>query len=186
MKRKNNLPSVPFEWYNLFSLDRVIMNVMMIFVLSFILWAVNWVNTFCFLHGNRMLKLQNLPDSKSCMKFHIVLHSFLVYNSFRSGWSRSFQGRQHVKWCYVYISCFRTRISRNFFCVWMVSSRASFMIIGRMKTKKPTLLGGLLGGRCVEICLNEVMSKPSPGELLFDASAQSPPSDKTVEMFHFS
>ena len=30
-------------------------------------------------------------------------------------------------------------------------------------------------------CLNEVMS-PSPGELLFDASAQSPPSEKTVEM----
>ena len=46
-----------------------------------------------------------------------------------------------------------------------------------MKTKKPTLL---IGG-CVEICLNKVMS-PSPGELLFDASAQSPPSDKTVEM----
>ena len=33
--------------------------------------------------------------------------------------------------------------------VWMVSSSASF--IGRMKTKKPTLLGG--GGGCVEICL---------------------------------
>ena len=49
------------------------------------------------------------------------------------------------------------------------------------KTKKPTLLGD----GCVEICLNEVMS-PSPGELLFDASAQSPPSDKTVEMLHFS
>ena len=31
--------------------------------------------------------------------------------------------------------------------------------------------------------LNEVMSA-SPGELLFDASAQSPPSDKTVEMLH--
>ena len=42
----------------------------------------------------------------------------------------------------------------------------------------------LLGGGCVEICLNEVMS-PSPGELLFEASAQSPPSDKTVEMLHF-
>ena len=65
--------------------------------------------------------------------------------------------------------------------VWMVSSSASF--IGRMKTKKPTLLGG--GGGCVEICLNEVVS-PSPGELSFDASAQSPPSDKTVEMLHFS
>ena len=43
----------------------------------------------------------------------------------------------------------------------------------------------LLGGGCVEICLNEVIS-PSPGELLFDASAQSPPSDKTVEMLHFT
>ena len=32
-------------------------------------------------------------------------------------------------------------------------------IFGRTKTKKPTLLGG----GCVEICLNEVMS-PSPGE----------------------
>ena len=61
----------------------------------------------------------------------------------------------------------------------MVSSSALF--IGRVKTRKPTLLGG----GCVEICLNEVMS-PSPGELLFDASAQSPPSDKTVEMLHFS
>ena len=55
---------------------------------------------------------------------------------------------------------------------------ASF--INRVKTKKPTLLEG----GCVEICLNEVMS-PSPGELLFDASAQSPPGDKTVEMLHF-
>ena len=27
---------------------------------------------------------------------------------------------------------------------------------------------------------------PSPGELLFDASAQSPPSEKTVEMLRFS
>ena len=139
-----------------------------------------------------MLKLQNLPDSKSCMKFHIVLLSFLVYNSFRTSWgqsfqsrqhvkwcwclhqlfqnsecakfllrldgflqrmkfhivllsflvynsfksslSRSFQGRQHVKWCYVYISCFRTRSARNFFCVSMVSSSASF--IGRMKTNE--------------------------------------------------
>ena len=60
----------------------------------------------------------------------------------------------------------------------MVSSSALF--IGRVKTRKPTLLGG----GCVEICLNEVMS-PSPGELLFDVSAQSPPSDKTVEMLHF-
>ena len=49
------------------------------------------------------------------------------------------------------------------------------------KTKKPTLLGS----RCVEICHYEVMS-PSPGELLFDTSAQSPPSDKTVEMLLFS
>ena len=47
------------------------------------------------------------------------------------------------------------------------------------ENKEATLLGG--GGGCVEICLNEVVS-PSPGELLFDASAQSPPSDKTVEM----
>ena len=68
------------------------------------------------------------------MKFHIVLLSFLVYNSFRFSWSRSFQGRQHVKWCYVYISCFRTRSARNFFCVSMVSSSASF--IGRMKTNE--------------------------------------------------
>ena len=79
----------------------------------------------------------------------------------------------------VYISCVKTRSARNFFYVWMVSSSASF--VGRVKTKKPTLLGG----GCVEICLNKVMS-PSPGELLFDASAQSPPSDKTVEMLHFS
>ena len=89
--------------------------------------AVNWVNTFCFLHGNRMLKLQNLPDSKSCMKFHLVRHSFLVYNSFRSSWSQSFQSRQHVLTPFkngvnVYISCFKTRSARNFFCVWMVSS----------------------------------------------------------------
>ena len=48
------------------------------------------------------------------------------------------------------------------------------------QNKKPTLL---VGG-CVEVCYNEVMSS-SPGELLFDASAQSPPSDKTVEMLHF-
>ena len=33
----------------------------------------------------------------------------------------------------------------------------------------------------MEICLNEIMS-PSPGELLFDAGAQSPPSEKTVEI----
>ena len=50
-----------------------------------------------------------------------------------------------------------------------------------MKTKKWTLLGG----GCVEICRNEEMS-PSPSELLFDASVQSPPSEKTVEMLHFS
>ena len=50
-----------------------------------------------------------------------------------------------------------------------------------MKTKKPTLLEGKLEGRCVEICLHEVMS-PSPGQLLFDASAQSPPSDKTYHI----
>ena len=53
-----------------------------------------------------------------------------------------------------------------------------------MKTKKPTLLEG----GCVEICLNEVMSlSPGgpPGELSFDASTQSLPSDKTVEMLHF-
>ena len=50
-----------------------------------------------------------------------------------------------------------------------------------MKTKKLTLLGR----GCVEICLNEVMS-PFPGELLFDASPQSPPSDTTVEVLHFS
>ena len=140
----------------------------------------------------------------------------------------------------VYISCFKTRSARNFFCVWMVSSsgwnstlfcflflftipsdsveadlfKVDNMLNGvmftsavselevheisfafrwfppalrslvewkQMKTKKPTLLGG----GCVEICLNKVMS-PSPGELLFDASAQSPPSDKTVEMLHFS
>ena len=43
------------------------------------------------------------------------------------------------------------------------------------------MLGGWLGGGCVEICLNEVMS-PSPGELLFDVSAQSPLRDKTVEI----
>ncbi|CAH3194410.1 unnamed protein product [Porites evermanni] len=49
--------------------------------------------------------------------------------------------------------------------------------IGRVKTKKPTLLGG----GCAEICLNEVMS-PSPGELLVDASAQSPPGDKTNQL----
>ena len=50
----------------------------------------------------------------------------------------------------------------------------------KQNKEEPTLLEG----GCVEICLNEVMS-PSPGELLFDASAQSPPSDKTVEMLHF-
>ena len=66
------------------------------------------------------------------------------------------------------------------------SSKVGFFVffvatfIGRVKTKKPTLLGG----ECIEIWHNEVMS-PSPGELLFDASAQSPPSDKTVEMLHF-
>ena len=60
------------------------MSVMVIFVLSFILSTVNWVNIFCFLRGNRMLKLQNLPDSESCMKFHIVLLSFLVNNFFRA------------------------------------------------------------------------------------------------------
>ena len=54
------------------------------------------------------------------------------------------------------------------------------MNVATKKTKKPTLLEG----GCIEICLNEVMS-PSPGELLFDTSAQSPPSDKTVEMLHF-
>ena len=59
------------------------MNVMMIFVLSFILSTINWENMFSFLHGNLMLKLQNLPDSTSCMKFHVPV-SFLVYNSFRS------------------------------------------------------------------------------------------------------
>ena len=112
------------------------------------------------------------------MKLHVVLLSFLVYNSFRSSWNRSFQG-QHVKWCYVYISCFKTQSARKFICVWMVSSSALF--IGQMKTKKPTLLGGA----CVEICLNEVIS-PSPSEFLFDASAQSPPINKMVEMLHFS
>ena len=68
------------------------------------------------------------------------------------------------------------------------SSKVGFFVLfccfvhsGQVKTKKPTLLGG----GCVEICLNEGMS-PSPGKLLFDASAQSPPSDKTVEMLHFS
>ena len=66
-----------------------------------------------------------------------------------------------------------SKVSSSLFCF-----VASF--IGRVKTKKPTLLGG----GCVEICLNEVMS-PSPSELLFDTSAQSPPSDKTVEMLHF-
>ena len=41
-----------------------------------------------------------------------------------------------------------------------------------------------LAGRWVRRdCLNEVMSA-SPGEILFDASAQSPPSHKTVEMLH--
>ena len=60
----------------------------------------------------------------------------------------------------------------------MVSSSSLFT--GRVKTKKPTLLGC----GCVEICLNEVMS-PSPGELLFDASAQSPLSDERVEMLRF-
>ena len=54
------------------------------------------------------------------------------------------------------------------------------MNVAKKKTKKLTLLEG----GCIEICLNEVMS-PSPGELLFDTSAQSPPSDKTVEMLHF-
>ena len=38
----------------------------------------------------------------------------------------------------------------------------------------------LLGGGWVDICPNEEMS-PSPSALLFDASAQSPPRDKTVE-----
>ena len=57
----------------------------------------------------------------------------------------------------------------------MISSSASF--IGRVKTKKRVSLGG----GCVELCGNEQVS-PSPGELLFDASAQSPPSAKTVEM----
>ena len=42
----------------------------------------------------------------------------------------------------------------------------------------------LLGDRPVEIRLNEEMS-PSPSELLVDASAQSPTSDKTVEMFYW-
>ena len=60
----------------------------------------------------------------------------------------------------------------------MVSSSASS--ISRVKTKKRTLLGG----GCVEICRNEEIS-PSPGELLFDASAQSPPSEKTVESVTF-
>ena len=50
----------------------------------------------------------------------------------------------------------------------------------KQNKEEPTLLEG----GCVEIGLNEVMS-PSPGESLFDASAQSPPSDKTVEMLHF-
>ena len=41
-----------------------------------------------------------------------------------------------------------------------------------------------LAGRWVRRdCLNEVMSA-SPGEILFHASAQSPPSHKTVEMLH--
>ena len=35
--------------------------------------------------------------------------------------NRSFQG-QHVKWCYVHISCFKIQSAWNFFCVWMVSS----------------------------------------------------------------
>ena len=50
----------------------------------------------------------------------------------------------------------------------------------KQNKEEPTLLEG----GCVEICLNEVIS-PSSGELLFDASAQSPPGDKTVEMLHF-
>ena len=53
--------------------------------------------------------------------------------------------------------------------------------LAKWKQKKSNLLGGV----CVEICLNEVMS-PYPGEFLFDASAQSPPSDKMIEMLHFS
>ena len=61
----------------------------------------------------------------------------------------------------------------GFHCIFPPFSR----FIDRVKTKKRTLLGG----GCVEICRNEEMS-PSPGELLFDASAQSPPSEKTVEM----
>ena len=42
--------------------------------------------------------------------------------------------RQVDSFNYPYISCFRTLSARNFFCVSMISSSASF--IGRMKTNE--------------------------------------------------
>ena len=126
-----------------------------------------WNSTlFCFLF---LFTIPSEPDEANLFKVDNVLNGVNVYIScFKtrsarkffcvgmvssSGWNSAllcflflftipsdpveadlFKVDNMLPWCYVYISCFRTRSARNFFCVSMVSSSASF--IGRMKTNE--------------------------------------------------